>query len=191
MLKPTNDPIAVARRRQEEAERVNREALAANGSQPAQGLRKLMAMVQQILDLVLRMPWNDGRQVDTDGWSLTDPGTWKTVASTTIPRPADKTRVVVSVNADVTALTTISEFGRSAFDTRIVINGVESGVKVGAMEPPGVQYQRCTAYPAFVREIAGLAGEVTVELQARGTPYSAITSSNKASLSVVAGFSRI
>lgn len=191
MLASTNDPIAAMRRVQEAAARQAREGTRVGGTEPYQAKRKIQQQIDELRELVLRIPDNVGRQEDADGFTIVDYGSWKTLASVSIPRPSGKTRAVVSVTSMVTALTMASEVGRTAFDTRIVVNGTGSAVQPGQMEPQGAQYQRCTGYPSFVREIPGLTSSVTVQLQARGLLYDALPEQNAASLSVTAGFSTI
>lgn len=193
MLSDSNDPIAAARRASEKAAREDREALRAGGTQPFQAVRKISRQIDELRELVLRLPENDGRQVDVEGFTIPQSETWRTLATATIPRPSGKTAVVVSVTASVAALTLATEWGAAAYETRIVINGTASKTQVAVMEGPGVQYQRGSAYPSFVRRLTGLAGSVTVQLQARtlGVAYDAFTDGNEATLSVTAGFSAI
>lgn len=184
MLKPTNDPIKAARRADESQARAVREAARAGGTQSFQAVRKLQASIDEVRELLIRMPWNDGAQIDVTSWSIG--GDWTTVAEATIPRPEDKTRVVVSASSSVTA---IASGDQLAFSARIVVNGVASASVQGVTEGSGA-ITRSSAFPSFVREIAGLATDVTVQLQLNVTA-SLYEFDQRASLSVSAGFSVI
>ncbi|MDR6868724.1 hypothetical protein J2Y69_003348 [Microbacterium resistens] len=184
------DPYIIVRRQMEADTAAAREAAVPGGTASFQVVRKLRGQVEELRNILIRMPFTDGRQVDEAGWTATTPA-WVTVAEATIPRPGDKTRAVVSASASVTALAPTTEWGAAAFDVRLVVNGVSSAEMPGTVEAPGVQYQRCSAYPSFVREIAGLGGSVTVLLQVRGFTYDAFPAQNRASLSVTSGFSTV
>lgn len=184
MLRPTNDPIDMMRRQQAEMAREMRESQGASGTENYQTVRRLKAQVDAMQELIIRMPTYEGRQVDVDSWTPPTSG-WKTIASATIPRPADKTRVVVSANGFITALASSQVLG---FRARIMVNGVASEFMDGTVEG-STFLTRSSAFPSFVREIAPLTTSVTVQLQisAAGT----YTSDQRASLSVLAGFSTI
>jgi hypothetical protein len=182
LLKPTNDPIASYRRATEEAARAVRESARAGGTQSFQAVRKLEAQIDEVRDLLIRMPWSEGRQVDVSSWSIS--GAWTTIAQAVIPRPADKTRVVVSASGSATA---IGSGDLLAFSSRIVVNGVASIAMQGLPEGSGA-ITRCSVFPSFVREISGLTTAVTVALQLNlaANPFEF---DKRASLSVSAGFS--
>lgn len=184
MLKPTNDPLAVMRRQEIQAERETRASLDAGGTQSFQAVRKLQAQLEEVRELVIRLPQTEGRQVEVSNW--TPPGTWTTIAQTVIPRPADKTRVVISATGFVTAIAPSEQLG---FRTRIVVNGVASLFFDGSAEGSSF-LTRSVSYPSFVREIAPLAAaNVTVQLQLMvAAEY---TNDRRATLSVLAGFSTI
>lgn len=184
MLRPTNDPMDVMRREQAKLARDLRDANAADGTQNYQAVRKLEAAVSEIRELVIRMPTNDGRQIETDDWR--GGSGWRTVLSTSIPRPSDKSRVVVSATGFLTA---IAGGDLLAFTSRIVVNGVPSIEFIGTVEGSAF-ITRSTSYPSFVREISPLtASSVSVQLQV-GAP-AAYDADTRASLSVMAGFSTI
>ena len=52
-------------------------------------------------ELVKRLPQSEGRDVSATSWAIS--GSWSTILTITIPKPEDKTRVVVSANASVLA----------------------------------------------------------------------------------------
>lgn len=189
MLKPTNDPLQVMKRSISDSDRARRDAARAGGTQPFQTTRKMQQQIDDLRELVLRLPTNEGRQVSESGFSLngsTQP--WRTIASVSIPRPAQMTRVVVQASAAVSAIAPGFPVG---FDTRLIINGTESSVMVAVVESGSNQYARGSAYPTFVREISGLAGSVNVQLQGRGFTWDAFPEQNTANLSVMAGFTTV
>lgn len=183
-LKPTNNPIEVMRRETAQLNREAQVALEAGGTQPFQAVRKLRAQIDELRELVVRLPQNEGRQVDVE--DFTPSSDWATIAQTVIPRPADKTRVVVSATGYVTAVAPGDYLG---FRSRIVINGAASTLFEGSVEGSSF-LTRSVTYPSFMREIAPLtASNVTVQLQI--SVASQYTNARKASLSVLAGFSTI
>lgn len=189
MLASTNDPIAAARRAQEQAARQAREGTRVGGTEPFQAVRKIQQQIDDLRELVLRMPTYFGRQVDVSDFSMTSGmGNWQTIASTSISRPSQMTRAVVQASASVSA---VAGAGATAFETRLVINGTASAAMLSVVEPGGNQFTRGSAFPSFVRDISGLSGSVSVQLQAWGYTWNAFPDQNRASLSVMAGFSTI
>lgn len=199
MLKPTNNALDVMRRDLESERRERDAALNAGGTQPEQVVRKLRETVEQqgvllnqMVELFNRMPQNDGRQVDVSGWSIDTPpvgGAWTTVASSSIPRPANMNRAAVTTVGNVSAAAPATTFN-SAIQCRILINGVASTAREGTIENL-VNTVRSSLSMGFFHELSGLGGaSVTVELQARGR-FSAYPESNSASLSVSIGFTKI
>lgn len=183
MLRATNDPFDVMRQETAKQARELRSSQAASGTQQFQAVRTLREQVDALEQLVIRMPQYEGRQVNASGWGST-PSSWNTIASASIPRPADKTRVVVSANGFVTAISPSSV--TVGFRARLLINGAASQFFDAATV--GSAITRGSTYPSFVREISGLAGTVTVRLQVDSTSY---PHDQRASLSVLAGFSTI
>ena len=183
MLKPTNDALEVVKRGLAETGRAVRDSARAAGTQTYQAVRKIQAQVDQIRELVVRMPQNVGRQTEITSWT---PGAgWRTLITTTIPRPADKTRVVVSANGSARAIAFSDVL---PFQVRLIVNGV-AGPAIDGMQFGSDFVKTCSAQTAFVREISGLAGSVTVQLQiSLGAEY---TSNQQATLSILAGFSTI
>lgn len=197
-LKPTNRALDVLRRRADEERRARDEALSAGGTQPEQVVRKLRQTVEQqgilldqLVELFNRLPQNDGRQVDSSGWIVNSPpaaGDFTTVAVSSIPRPPSMNRVSVMAVGNVAAI--IDNGGSSgALQGRIVINGVPSQTIEASSEFLGAQ-MRSVLNTGFFREITGLSGSVIVELQVRGR-MSEFPASNRASLSVSVGFTRV
>lgn len=198
-LKPTNDPLAVMRRAADAERRATQTALDAGGTQPEQVVRKLRQTVEQqgiLLDQVValfnRMPQNDGRQVDTSGWSIDTPpvgGAWVTVATATIPRPSTMNRAAVMAVATAAATTSDTLYA-AAVRGRILINGVASAEREGTLESLAAAV-RTSLNAGFFHELVGLGGSsVTVQLQLRGR-YNEYPATNTASLSVSVGFSRV
>lgn len=184
-----SDPYEIIRRQMQADADAAREAVTASGTQPFQTVRKVVQLLRDLLDLVSRLPQVEGRQVDvstwpTTGWPIPGPE-WMTVASTTIPRPPDKSRVVVQASSSATGITTHG--GALAFSSRIVINDVASIPMTGTSEG-SIAITRASTALSFVREISGLGGDVTVELQLN-VIASGYTDDQRASLSVYAGFS--
>lgn len=198
MLKPTNNALDVMRRDLESERRERDAALNAGGTQPEQVVRKLREAVEQqgvllnqMVELFNRMPQNDGRQVDVSGWSIDTPpanGAWTTVATATIPRPANMNRAAVMAVATASAITETAYPG--AIQGRILINGVASAANVGALETLASN-SRSSLNMGFFHELSGLGGaNVSVQLQLRGR-YNDFPASNVASLSASIGFTRI
>lgn len=184
MLRPTNDPLDVMRRAEADAARQTRQALAPGGTQNYQAVRNLKAALDEIRELVIRMPTNDGRQVDSTDWRARGAG-WTTILSTSIPRPQDKSRVVVSANGFASGVAG----DVLAFRSRILISGTSSPEFIGSAEGSAF-ITRSASYPSFVREIAPLtAASVMIQLQV--TDAAAYDIDTRASLSVLAGFSTI
>lgn len=185
-LKPTNNPLDVMRREQAQLTRETQSAFDAGGTQPFQAVRKLQAQIAELRDVIIRMPWNDGDQVDVTSWGTASPPVqWVTVASMTIPRPEDKTRAVVSARGFITAIASGSAL---AFRSRLVINGEPSVFFDGSVE--GSAITRSVSYPSFVREIAGLVAPVSVQLQTNDVS-GMYEFDQRASLSVTVAFSTV
>lgn len=186
---PTNNAWDAIKARQQREVEAAEEANRAGGTQTFQSVRKLWnailelrVIVDNIVDLFRRMPQNDGRQLESDSWTA-QTGEF-VVLRTTIPRPANMNRVVVSANAFVSAMTPGSALGLRA---RLFINGVASVEFIGTVV--GSAITTSTTYPSLVREISGLSSSVTVEL--RLSAASMYTNDQRATLSVTAGFSRV
>lgn len=146
---------------------------------------------EQLQQLFNRMPQNAGMQRDTTGWSVNTPpatGSWTTVATVTLARPANMNRVAVTAVASASAIVNSDAFGQ-AMQSRIVINGTASVVVEGSVETLSSVY-RTHAQQGFFREISDLTSGVTVQFQVRGR-MSEYASSNTASLTVSAGFTRV
>ncbi|RRD61624.1 hypothetical protein [Leucobacter sp. OH1287] len=187
----TNDPFAVERRRREDAARAAREAVTATGTETFQAVRKLQEQVNSLADFVARLPSNVGAQVNETNFSVTDANVWKSVASTQIVTPPNKSRVVVQAVANATVIAHGVAAGlESEVEARLLINGVAGEPVRGSISLFARTYGS-NAQLAFVREIAPLAGNVAVELQLKGTRFNAYPSSNTAALSVMAGFSTV
>lgn len=197
LLRPTNDPIQVMRRANDDAEKAARRAQEAGGTEAFQAVRKIQQQIkdvievqEQMIELFNAMPQNDGRQVDKSGWSVNQPpatGSWSTVAAASIPRPSKMNRVAVSVVA--TASGVLNQGSSGALQGRVLINGVASEEREGAMELLASR-ERCTLQMAFFREVTGLKSGVSVEFQVRGR-YSEFAPSNNAALTISAGFTRV
>lgn len=186
---PTTDPWAAIKQREAREHEAAQEANRPGRTQTFQSVRKLWNAILELRALVLnmtelfnRLPQNDGRQLETDSW--TPPSSWTTILSTTIPRPANMNRVVVSANAFVSALASGSALG---FRARLVINGETSIEFIGTVV--GSAVTTSTAYPSLVREITALTAPVSVQLQLSGA--GTYQYDQRATLSVTAGFSRV
>lgn len=197
---PTSDPWAAIKARQQAEHEASQEANRPGKTQTFQSVRKLWnailelrTLVDQMVTLFNRMPQNGGAQIDRSGWSIDTPpanGAWTTVASASIPRPANMNRGAVTTVGNVSATATPGSFGHSAIQCRILINGVASTVREGTLETLASTV-RSSLSMGFFHELTGLGGAaVTVELQARGR-YSDFPASNLASLSVSIGFTRV
>lgn len=191
MLKPTNDPIRAARRKQATEARTLREALATAGTQPFQAVRKILALVQAIYDLLIRMPLAEVVEDVQDGFGLSDVASsaWKTVASVSLPSPSDKSRVVVSAAGQGAVLDTTSG-GLTTSECRLLINGVASAV-IPAAKDAGASVVNNVLTVNSVTEITPLPPTVTVQFQMRALNPSAFPASpsNIANLNVYAGYS--
>lgn len=194
---PTTDPWDAIKQRQQREHEASQEANRPGRTQTFQSVRKLWnailelrVLVDNMTALFNRMPQNDGRQVDTSGWSVNTPpaaGSWTTIASATIPRPANMNRV--SVMAVGTAAAIINDGGASgAMQARIVIAGTASAVTEGSLEYLASQV-RSAVNMGYFREFAP-GTNVVVQFQVRGR-MSEFPGSNRASLSVSAGFTRV
>lgn len=197
MLKPTNDPIEVMRRKTDEALNAAIEAGRAGGTESFQAVRKVqqqVAHVEQVQRDMIRlfnaMPQNDGRQVDRIGWSVDTPpaaGDWTTVASAEIDRPVNMNRVAVMVTGNASGV--INNAGSSGSpQMRLVIDGIASAGSEGSSELRGSTV-RGVMQASFFREYEP-ASKVNVQLQVRGR-MSEFAASNVASLTVSAGFTRV
>ena len=197
VLKPTGDSILVMRRSMEDTRREAEEASRAGGTEAFQAVRKIrqqisaMEAVQaDMIRLFNAMPLNDGRQVDRSGWSVdTAPaaGAWTTIVSGTITRPPNMNRVAVTAIGNASGI--INAAGASGSpQVRLVIAGTASAMSEGASEYRG-QTVRGIMQASFFREFAPGAS-VLVELQVRGR-MSEFASSNIASLTISAGFTRV
>lgn len=194
---PTTDPWDAIKARQEREHEAAQEANRPGRTQTFQSVRKLwnaildlQTLVQEMVTLFNRMPQNDGRQIDTSGWSVNTPpagGAWTTVATATIPRPANMNRVALM--AIGTAASVIDNGGLSgAMQGRIVIAGTASNAIEGSSEY-GASQMRSALNMGHFREFAP-GTSVVVQLQLRGR-MAEFPSSNVASLSVSAGFTRV
>lgn len=197
MLKPTNDPIDVLRRRVDNADKAAQEAVRAGGTEAFQAVRKIerqVAEMRQVQDdmisLFNSMPQNDGRQENATGWSIDEApaaGTWRTVAAATIPRPANMNRVAVMASGNAAGI--INNAGSSGSPQgRIVIDGTAATATEGTSEYRGQQV-RGVIQTSYFREFAP-GSTVLVELQVRGR-MSEFAASNTAALTVSAGFTRV
>lgn len=184
----TNDPFAVERRRREDAVRASREALAPTGTESFQAVRKLQQQLADLTHFVASMPQNKGDQVDTSGFTVTNPSGWVTVAESTITRPANMGRVVVHATANAVTVARPDQFGNmNDVRARLVINGAVSSTANGSIVVNASTYSSHVSV-AFVHGFQ-VTGSVVVELQLQGSGFDVFASSNKAALSVLAGFS--
>lgn len=192
MLKPTNDPIRAARRAQAQDAKSLREALTTAGTQPFQAVRKILALVQAIYDLLIRMPLAEVVEDVQDGFGLDDvsSGVWKTVASVSLPSPEDKSRVVVSAAGQGAVLDSGAMPGLTTSYCRILINGTASA-EIPAAKDTGVSVVNNVLTVNSVLELTPLPPTVLVEFQMRGLNPAAFppASSNIANLTVYAGYS--
>ena len=197
---PTSDPWAAIKARQQAEHDASQEANRPGKTQTFQSVRKLWnailelrTLVDQMVTLFNRMPQNGGAQIDRSEWSVDTPpvgGEWSTVASASIQRPDNMNRAAVTTVGNVSATAQAGQFGNSAIQCRILINGVTSTAREGTIELL-VNTVRSSLSMGFFHELTGLGGAaVTVELQARGR-YSDFPASNLASLSVSIGFTRV
>lgn len=197
---PTTDPWAAIKQRQAREHEAAQEANRPGRTQTFQSVRKLWnailelrVLVDAMTELFNRMPQNDGAQIDTTGWSIDTPpvgGAWTTVATATINRPATTNRAAVMAVGAIAASADSGEFGNFAAQARILINGVPSVETEGTVEVL-VNTVRTSVNLGFFHELVALTGPtVTIELQARGR-YSDYPVTNRASLSVSVGFTRV
>lgn len=194
---PTTDPWDAIKQRQQREHEASQEANRPGRTQTFQSVRKLWnailelrVLVDNMTTLFNRMPQNDGAQVDTSGWSINTPpaaGDFTTVASATITRPANMNRVAIMAVA--TAAAVIDNGGVSgAMQGRILIAGVSSEI-IEASSEYGASQMRSALNTGLFREFAP-GSTIVVQLQLRGR-MSQFPASNRASLSVSAGFTRV
>ncbi|MCD7100444.1 hypothetical protein [Pseudoclavibacter sp. 13-3] len=166
-------------------------ALTAAGTQVAQAVRKLTALVQQVLDLIARMPQVQVRKDVKTNFGLSS-SAWSTVVSVTLPKIDDLPAVAISASAqaNVEGLTTTYE---PNLNGRILINGVPSTSMVAAYGDGGAGSQTLVLQVADVAEISPQVGPVTVALQMNTTVPGAFPASeiNRAVLTIYAGYSRV
>lgn len=192
MLKPTNDPLMVMKRREAQAAKETRESLGAAGTQPFQTVRKLQQQIDDLTAFVNAIPQIESGQVDKTGWTINTPpevGPWKTVASVTVPRPAGRTRAVVQGIVNASGVEDLDQFGNYAMQGRILIGGAGSRTFVGTLET-GANTVRSSLSMSNIRDFTTSATNITVTVQLRGR-YHSYSSSNVASLSVQASFTQL
>ncbi|WP_030147675.1 hypothetical protein [Mycetocola saprophilus] len=192
MLKPTNDPLELLRRRQADEAKSTREALGASGTQPFQAVRKLKQQIEELTQFVNAIPQIVSGQANVSGWSVDTPpeaGDWTTVASVVLRRPEGRSRAVVQGIVNASAVQDTSEFGNFAMKGRIVIAGAASPNADGSLEP-AASTTRSTLSLSHIRDFTTTASTVQVDIQIRGR-YSNYPASNAASLSVQASFTQI
>lgn len=191
MLKPTNDPIRAYRREMEATTRAAREGNSAGGTQPFQAVDKLKQQIEDLRELVIRLPQVEARDAVATGFGLSDvgAGAWKTVASVSLPSPGDKNRVVVQASAQGAVLDQTTG-GLTSASCRLLVNGVASPV-IPASKDAGANVVNNVFAVSMTRELTPLPGTVTVQFQMSPLNPDAFDPypSNIANLSVYAGYS--
>lgn len=181
------DPYDAVRRQMEADAAEAREAAAPGGTQSFQVVRKLQQQIEDLIELVVRLPQVESAQDVQSGFGLV--AGWKTVASVSLPRPVDKNRGVIQASAQGTVLDMTSG-GLTTSECRIVIGGVASAV-IPAAKDAGASVVQNVLAVSSTREITPLPPIILVEFQIQPlnpAAYSA-QSSNIANLSVYAGYS--
>lgn len=191
MLRPTANPIQALSNLLGSVQRKAETALTSSGTQAAQAVRKLTALVQQVLDLIARMPQVQVRKDVRTGFGLSS-WNWTTIASVTLPKLDDLNRLTVSASAQVNVVGDTVDYEPNA-NGRILINGVASTSMVAAYGDGGAGTQILVLQVADVAEISPQTGPVRVELQMNTTVPQAFPGGegNNAVLTVYAGYSRV
>ena len=185
------DPYEAVRRQMADDAAAAREAQSPGGTQPFQVVRKLQQQIDDLVELVTRLPHVVSTSDVQSGFGLSDVGSgeWKTVAQVVLDPPEDKNRVVVQATGQGAVLDTLSG-GLTTAECRIVINSVLSAV-IPASKDAGASAVNNVLTVSSVLEVTPLPGTVTVQFQMSPLNPAAFTSepSNIANLSVYAGYS--
>jgi hypothetical protein len=192
MLKPTNDPIQVMKRKQATEALATREALGAAGTQPFQAVRKLKQQIEDLTLFVNAIPQIVSGQANVEGWTVDSPpetGDWKTVATVRLTRPEGRSRAVVQGIVNASGVQNTDQYGNFALQGRLIIAGAASPALVGALEP-AASTSRSTLTMSHIRDFNTSAASVLVEVQLRGR-YDDYPASNVVSLSVQASFTQV
>lgn len=196
---PTTDPWDAIKQRQQREHEAAQEANRPGRTQTFQSVRKLWnailelrVLVLEMVDLVQRMPWNDGAQKDVTGFDLA-PLTWVKVADVTIARPTDKNRANVSAVALASILGTPNSTFNPLMQGRIRVNGVDGEeLPLTTSIMPGGGVAKCAGTFGLSRELNGLTQPVVVELWLRQQFMDSLSTVDSfASLSVSVGFTRV
>lgn len=184
-----SDPHEVVRRQMQADSEAAREALGPGGTQPFQTVRKVLQLLQDLLELVSRLPQVQSAKKVEQGFGLTTG--WKTVAAVELTSPADKNRVVVQATAQGTVLDMTSG-GLTTTSCRLLINGVASAV-IPAAKDAGVSAVQNVLVVSDVVELTPLPPKVTIEFQISPLNPTAYPPqpANIANLTVYAGYSVI
>lgn len=186
-----SDPYQAVRRQMAADAAAAREAQSPGGTQPFQAVRKLQQQIEDLIELVTRLPQVESASDVQSGFGLNDVGSgaWKTVAQVALTTPVDKNRVVVQATGQGAVLDRTSG-GLTSSNCRIVINGSVSAV-IPASKDAGASMVNNVLMVSSVLEITPLPPTVTVQFQMSPLNPSAFgpSSSNIANLSVYAGYS--
>lgn len=173
MLKPTNDPLKVMQRESAEAAREMAAAFDSGGTQPFQAVRKLQAQIEELTGVVVALgevvemiPVTLAREHVGGGFSPT--GSWATVATVVVPRPAGKDVAEVMAQASVALNWSVNAADAwPAVSSRLVVDGnvgpalpMSQGVSVAATTVTG----RMAGAVNRARTVTGT-GDITVQLQ--------------------------
>lgn len=182
-----SDPYEAVRRQMAEDAAAAREAQSPGGTQPFQAVRKLQQQIDDLIELVTRLPQVDSASAEETGFGLA--AGWVTVAEVTLTRPADKNRVVIQASGQGAVLDTTSG-GLTSSECRLLINGVPSAV-IPAAKDAGASVVNNVLVVSSTLEVTPLPPTVVVQFQIRALNPAAFPASpgNIANLNVYAGYS--